>query len=102
MGMMWEGFFLNNLLNVEQINKILLLLTTPVLFVSGKRFYKIFWNNLKHFTADMNSLVAIGTGTAYLFSLLITLFPEIFSHKSHNYHVYFDTTAVIITLILLR
>ena len=101
MGMMWEGFFLNSFLNVEQINKILLLLTTPVIFISGKRFYVIFWNNLKHFTADMNSLVAIGTGAAYLFSLLITLFPEIFSHANHNYHVYFDTTAVIITLILL-
>lgn len=101
MGMMWKGFFLNDLFSVEQINKILLLLTTPVLFVSGKRFYKIFWNNLKHFSADMNSLVAIGTGAAYLFSLLITLFPEIFSHTNHNYHVYFDTSAVIITLILL-
>ncbi len=101
MGMMWKGFFLNHLLTVEQINKLLLLLTTPVIFVSGKRFYKIFWNNLKHFTADMNSLVAIGTGAAYLFSLLLTLFPEIFPHANHNYHVYFDTAAVIITLILL-
>ncbi|MBK7630580.1 MAG: copper-translocating P-type ATPase [Ignavibacteriales bacterium] len=101
MGMMWEGFFLNNFLTVGQINKLLLILTTPVIFISGKRFYKIFWNNLKHFTADMNSLVAIGTGAAYLFSLIITLFPEIFSHVNHNYHVYFDTTAVIITLILL-
>ncbi|MCK7520165.1 MAG: hypothetical protein MZV64_21950 [Ignavibacteriales bacterium] len=98
MGMMWESFFLNNFFSVEQINKILLLLTTPVLFVSGKRFYKIFWNNLKHFSADMNSLVAIGTGAAYLYSLLLTLFPEIFSHTNHNSHVYFDTSAVIITL----
>ena len=101
MGMMWESFFLNNFFNVEQINKILLLLTTPVLFISGKRFYKIFWNNLKHFSADMNSLVAIGTCAAYLFSLLLTLFPEIFSHANHNSHVYFDTSAVIISLILL-
>jgi Cu+-exporting ATPase len=101
MGMMWEGFLLNNILNIEQINKVLLLLTTPVLFISGKRFYKIFWKNLKHFTADMNSLVAIGTGAAYLFSLMSTLFPEIFSYTNHNHHVYFDTTAVIITLILL-
>jgi P-type Cu+ transporter len=101
MGMMWEGFFLNNFLTIDQTNKILLLLTTPVIFISGKRFYKIFWNNLKHFTADMNSLVAIGTGAAYLFSLTITLFPEILLNKNHNYHVYFDTTAVIITLILL-
>ena len=101
MGMMWESFFLNNFFSVEQINKILLLLTTPVLFVSGKRFYKIFWNNLKHFSADMNSLVAIGTGAAFLYSLLLTLFPEIFSHANHNSHVYFDTSAVIISLILL-
>lgn len=101
MGIMWESFFLNSFLDVEQINKILLLLTTPVLFISGKRFYKIFWNNLKHFSADMNSLVAIGTGAAYLFSLLLTLFPEIFPHSKHNNHVYFDTAAVIITLILL-
>ena len=101
MGMMWESFFLYSFLDVANINKILLLLTTPVLFISGKRFYKIFWNNLKHFSADMNSLVAIGTGAAFLFSLLLTLFPEIFPHSKHNDHVYFDTTAVIITLILL-
>ena len=101
MGMMWEGFFLRKFLNIEEINKILLILTTPVVFVSGKRFYKIFWNNLKHFTADMNSLVAIGTGAAFVFSLLLSLFPEWFSHQHNQLHVYFDTTAVIITLILL-
>ncbi len=101
MGMMWEGFFLRKFLNIEEINKILLLLTTPVVFVSGKRFYRIFWNNLKHFTADMNSLVAIGTGAAFVFSLLLSLFPEWFSHQHNQLHVYFDTTAVIITLILL-
>jgi Cu+-exporting ATPase len=101
MGMMWDNFFLYNFFNVEQINKILLLLTTPILFISGKRFFKIFWNNLKHLTADMNSLVAIGTGSAFIYSLLLTLFPEIFVHNKHNLHVYFDTTSVIITLILL-
>lgn len=100
MGIMWDNFFLFDLLNVQQINKLLLILTTPVIFKSGKRFYKVFWNNLKHFTADMNSLVAIGTGAAYLFSLLLTLFPEFFPH-AHHMHVYFDTAAVIITLILL-
>jgi Cu+-exporting ATPase len=49
----------------------------------------------------MNSLVAIGTGAAYLFSLLLTLFPEIFQTTNRSYHVYFDTASVIITLILL-
>lgn len=101
MGIMWEDFFLNNHLNAEQINKILLILTTPVIFISGRRFFSIFLKNLKHFTADMNSLVAVGTGSAYTYSLLVTLFPEMFPHHQNISHVYFDTTAVIITLILL-
>ena len=54
MGMMWKDFFLNDYLNPHQINKLLLVFTTPVVFISGRRFYKIFWSNLKHFTADMN------------------------------------------------
>ena len=101
MGMMWDGFHNLVQLSSEFINRILLVLTTPVVFISGKRFYKIFWKNLLHFTADMNSLVAIGTGSAYLFSTIITLFPEIFSANRITSHVYFDSAAVIITLILM-
>jgi len=101
MGMMWEGFFDIIPLAQDLINKILLILTTPVIFISGKRFYKIFWKNLLHFTADMNSLVAIGTGAAFIYSMLITLFPDVFSGTPSNSHVYFDTAAVIITLILM-
>lgn len=100
MGMMWTDF--RNLIPLtdEQLNKILLILTTPIVFIPGKRFYKIFWKNTLHLTADMNSLVAIGTGSAFLYSLVLTLFPEIFPHQ-HISHVYFDSTAVIITLILM-
>lgn len=100
MGTMWSDF--RNLLPLtdHQLNKILLILTTPVVFVPGRRFYKIFWKNTLHFTADMNSLVAIGTGSAFLYSLMLTLFPEIFPHQNIS-HVYFDSTAVIITLILM-
>ena len=101
MGMMWDTFYNLIPLSSDVINKILLILTTPVVFISGKRFYTIFWNNLMHFTADMNSLVAIGTGSAFIFSTFITLFPEIFSDERITSHVYFDTTAVIITLILM-
>jgi Cu+-exporting ATPase len=101
MGTMWDGFYKIVPLNTDEINKILLILTTPVVFIAGKSFYKIFWQNLKHFSADMNSLVAIGTGSAYLFSVMMTLFPNLFSNEIHANHVYFDTTAVIITLILL-
>lgn len=101
MGMMWEG--IHNLIPLSQdvINKILLLLTIPVVFISGKRFYKIFWNNLLHLTADMNSLVAIGTGSAFMYSTILTLFHELISISSVASHVYFETTAVIIMLILM-
>jgi len=88
-------------ISMDYINKILFLLTTPIVFISGKRFFTIFWNNLKHFAADMNSLVAIGTGAAYAYSTTATLFPELLSKAGIPPHVYFDSTAVIITLILL-
>jgi len=101
MGTMWDEFYKIVPLNSDEINKILLILTTPVVFIAGKSFYKIFWQNLKHFSADMNSLVAIGTGSAYLFSVMMTLFPNLFSNGNYANHVYFDTAAVIITLILL-
>jgi Cu+-exporting ATPase len=100
MGSIFEGFSQLISLSQENINKILLILTTPVVFISGKRFYAIFWKNLLHFTADMNSLIAIGTGTAFIYSLFVTLFPQLFSHHEIP-HVFFDSTSVIITLILL-
>jgi Cu+-exporting ATPase len=85
----------------DDTRKILLILTTPIMFISGKRFFIIFWNNLKHLYAEMNSLVAIGTGSAYLYSALVTLFPHFFSYNNSKTHVYFETAAVIITLILM-
>jgi len=101
MGSMLRGF--ENLFPLSEvvINKILLILTTLVVFIPGRRFFQIFWKNLKHFTADMNSLIAIGTGSAYIFSVMVTLFPDLFSSDGKTGHVYFDTTAVIITLILM-
>ncbi|NMB83658.1 MAG: copper-translocating P-type ATPase [Ignavibacteria bacterium] len=87
--------------NHDETRKILLVLTTPVIFISGKRFYSVFWTNLKHFSAEMNSLVAIGTGAAYGYSTFATLFPDHISSNPHNIHVYFETSVVIITLILM-
>lgn len=96
---MYQPFY--EMLNWEMgtINKILLLATTPVLIYGGERFFIIAWTNAKHFSADMNTLVAVGTGSAYLYSLIATLFPWLISIHGHA-DVYFDTTAVIITLIL--
>jgi Cu+-exporting ATPase len=68
--------------SMDYINKILMLLTIPVIFIPGKRFFTIFWNNLKHLTADMNSLEAIGTGSAFIYSVIETLFPELLTAKT--------------------
>lgn len=84
----------------DYTHKILLILITPVVFISGKRFYNTFIKNLKHFSFEMNSLVAIGTGAAYGYSVLATLFPEVIL-KDKLPHVYFETAGVIITLILM-
>lgn len=88
-------------LSADYTHKILLVLTTPILFIPGRRFFKVFWTNLKHFSFEMNSLVAIGTGAAYTYSTLATLFPQVISKTGETPHVYFDTAGVIITLILM-
>jgi Cu+-exporting ATPase len=81
---------------------VLLALTTPVQFWVGLQFYRGFWAALKHKSADMNTLIAVGTSAAYLYSLLATIFPSFFpSAAGKQPEVYFDTAAIIITLILL-
>ncbi len=64
-------------------------------------FHKIALKNLRHFNFDMNSLVSIGTNAAFIYSLFVILFPNFFTGTSLEAEVYFDTAAVIITLIIL-
>lgn len=80
---------------------ILLILTTPVQFWVGSQFYRGFWAALRHKTSDMNTLIAVGTSSAYLYSLAMTVAPGFFRARGIMPAVYFDTAAVIITLILL-
>lgn len=80
---------------------VLLILTTPVQFWVGWQFYRGFWAALKHRSADMNTLIAVGTSAAYLYSFAATLFPSFFIAAGQQPKVYFDTAAIIITLILL-
>jgi Cu+-exporting ATPase len=87
-------------MGMDEINKLLLIGTTLVMVVSGRRFFAIAWKLAMRLTSDMNTLVAVGTGTAYLYSLAVVLFPNWFSAKTHP-DVYFDTAAVIITLVLM-
>lgn len=88
-------------LSMDATNKILLLLTTPVMFIPGRRFFRGCWNAITHRTADMNTLVAVGTGAAFAYSMVVTLFPEVFGLHEHLTEVYFDSSATIITLVLL-
>ena len=76
-------------------------LATPVQFWAGWRFYRGAWGALRHRTADMNTLIAVGTSAAYFYSMVAVLFPGLFVARGLEPHVYFDTAAVIIALILL-
>lgn len=74
-------------------------LVTPVQFWSGWQFYRGAWGAAKHKTSDMNTLIAIGTSAAYLYSAVVTFFPQLFPAGMDK--VYYDTSSIIIALILL-
>jgi Cu2+-exporting ATPase len=82
-------------------NYIMWALTTPILLVFGNQFFKNAWNQTKNLTANMDTLVAISTGIAYLYSSFNTFFPEYLSQKGIAPHVYFEAAAVILFFILL-
>jgi Cu+-exporting ATPase len=78
-----------------------LLFQTPIQFWVGWQFYVGAWKTAKHKSADMNTLIAVGTSAAYLYSVLATFFPWLFAAKGLIAEVYFDTAGAIIVLILL-
>ena len=90
----WVPSFLGN-------NYLLLLLATPVQFWAGWRFYRGAFIAARHFTTDMNTLIAVGTSAAYLYSAAMTFFPDFFVSRGFSTGVYFDTATAIIALILL-
>ena len=76
-------------------------LATIVEFYSGWTFLRGAWLSFRHRSADMNTLVSVGTLSAYLYSVVATLWPGIFYRAGFKPDVYFDTSAVIIVLVLL-
>jgi Cu+-exporting ATPase len=82
----------------EIANLISFPLSTIVVFWCGQKFLRGFWNSLKNKTSDMDTLITIGTVTAYIYSVLIMLFPQI--SGEHHPTVYFESAAMIITFIL--
>ncbi|MCX6551932.1 MAG: copper-translocating P-type ATPase [Acidobacteria bacterium] len=88
------------------VNWLQLALATPVIFYSGWSFYRGAWKSMRHLTADMNTLVAVGTGAAFLYSLAATVAPGLVSTNPHvtaghmAAPVYFETAVVIIVLVI--
>ncbi len=82
-------------------NYLLLILSMPVILWSGIEFYKNAYKQLRHKMANMDTLVALGTGTAFIYSLVNTFFSDYFILNGMEVHVYYESATVIITLILL-
>jgi len=82
-------------------NEIMWVLSTPVLFWLGRDFYINAWKQAKHRSANMDTLVALSTAAAYIFSVFNTLFPQFWHEKGLHAHVYFEAASVIIGFILL-
>ncbi len=89
----WVPAFLSN-------SFVLWALATPVQFWIGWQFYRGAWGAIRHGGANMNTLIAVGTSAAYLYSVAAVLFPAFFRSGGLEPQVYFDTSAMIIVLIL--
>jgi Cu+-exporting ATPase len=87
------------------LNWIELLLATPVVLWGGKLFFERAWSSLRMRSPNMFTLIGLGTGTAYLYSLIACLAPGVFPASLRDHHgeipVYFEAAAVIVTLVLL-
>jgi len=94
MALMWAPEFAGKMY-------LLWALATPVQFWAGWRFYQGAWGALRHRTADMNTLIATGTSAAYFYSMIAVLSPALFTIGGIEPNLYFDTSAMIIALILL-
>ncbi|MEW6375119.1 MAG: heavy metal translocating P-type ATPase, partial [Thermodesulfobacteriota bacterium] len=99
----WKMLGLSSLFNLNrEVNfYIQLLFQTPIQFWVGWQFYVGAWKTAKHKSADMNTLIAVGTSAAYFYSVLATFFQQLFSAQGLVAEVYFDTAGAIIVLILL-
>jgi Cu2+-exporting ATPase len=82
-------------------NYYMLALTTPILFFFGRNFFVNAWKQARHGKANMDTLVALSTGIAYLFSVFNTFYPEFWHNRGLHPHVYFEAAAVVIVFIML-
>jgi len=89
------------------VNWLQLVLAVPVIVYSGAQFYRGAWKSVRHRNADMNTLIAVGTGVAFAYSMVVTMAPGVVMHAgpdgamSHAPGVYFEVATAIIALVLL-
>lgn len=88
-------------MNIPYANYIMWALATPVVLYFGKQFFIGAWKQAKHRSANMDTLVALSTGVAYLFSVFNTVYPQYWNSRGLEAHVYFEAAAVVIAFILL-
>ena len=88
-------------MNLPYANYIMWALATPVLVIFGQQFFINAWKQAKRHSANMDTLVALSTGVAYLFSVFNTLFPQYWHSKGLHAHVYFEAASVVVAFILL-
>ena len=88
-------------MDMPAANYIMWALSTPLLFFFGMQFFKGAWQQARHRKANMDTLVALSTGVAYLFSVFNTLLPHFWHNRGLHGHVYFEAAGVVITFILL-
>ena len=88
-------------MDIPFANYIMWALATPVVVVFGNQFFRNAWKQAKHRSANMDTLVALSTGIAYLFSIFNTLYPQFWHTRGLHPHVYFEAAAVVIAFILL-
>lgn len=88
-------------MDIPYANEIMWVLSTPVIFWLGRDFFINAWKQAKHRSANMDTLVALSTSVAYLFSVFNTLFPQFWLDRGVYPHVYFEAACVIIAFILL-
>ncbi len=82
-------------------NWIMMALSTPVVFYFGKHFFINAWKQAKHKKANMDTLVALSTGVAYIFSAFNTIYPDFWHQRGMHAHVYFEAASVVIAFISL-
>lgn len=88
-------------MDMPYANYIMWALATPILFIFGKQFFIGAWQQLQNKSANMDTLVALSTSVAYIFSVFNTLFPEFWTARGIHGHVYFEAAGIIIVFILL-